>query len=61
MLEGQNVVYGGNRPWKNASLQNCSDPKPQLTARRPFVKNVELQALCLPDEGAQMKLRMATF
>ena len=37
MLEGQNFVYGGNRPWKNASWQNFLDPKPQLTARRPFV------------------------
>ena len=37
MLECQNLVYGGNRPWKNLSSQNFSDSKPQLTAKRPFV------------------------
>ena len=37
MLEGQNFAYRGNRPRKNASSQNFSDFKPQLTARRPFV------------------------
>ena len=36
-LEGQNFAYRSNRPWKNASSKNFSDPKPQLTARRPFV------------------------
>ena len=37
MLESQNFVSRGNRLWKNASLQNFSDSKPQLTARRLFV------------------------
>ena len=37
MLEDQNVAPRGNRPWKNASSQNFSDPKPQLTPRRHFV------------------------
>ena len=37
MLAGQNFDPGGNRPWKNASSQNFSDSRPQLTAKRPFL------------------------
>ena len=35
MLECKNFVYRGNRPWKNASLQNFSDLEPQLSALEP--------------------------